>query len=138
MEPIVWIQSGDQTIAVIIRNEYTATQTTFITPDSFNQQVGFVVYPTGGAIHPHSHLPIERQITGTAETLVVRKGHAEVTFYNDEKKLVATEHVRQGDILILISGGHGLKILEDTILLEVKQGPYTGLTEKEHFDDPGE
>jgi cupin fold WbuC family metalloprotein len=138
MDPIVWIQSGDQTIAIIIRNEFTAAETTFITPDNFNQQVGFVVYPAGGSIHPHAHLPIERHITGTAETLVVRKGRAEVMFYNDEKNLIATEPISQGDILILISGGHGLRILEDTVLLEVKQGPYTGLTEKEHFDDPGE
>lgn len=138
MEHIQWIQSGDQTIAIIIRNEFTADETTFITPDSFNQQIGFVVYPAGGIIHPHAHLPIERRIIGTAETLVVRKGRAEVMFYNDDKDLIATEQINQGDVLVLISGGHGLKILDDTVLLEVKQGPYTGLAEKEHFDDPGE
>ncbi len=43
-----------------------------------------------------------------------------------------------GDILVLVSGGHGFRMLEDTVLMEVKQGPYTGLKEKERFDyDPG-
>jgi hypothetical protein len=33
----------------------------------------------------------------------------------------------------MVGGGHGFHMLEDTVLLEVKQGPYTGIDEKEHF-----
>ena len=33
----------------------------------------------------------------------------------------------------MTGGGHGFCMLEDTVLLEIKQGPYTGLEEKEHF-----
>jgi hypothetical protein len=29
-------------------------------------------------------------------------------------------------------------MLEDTVLFEIKQGPYTGLDEKERFDDPSQ
>jgi hypothetical protein len=38
-----------------------------------------------------------------------------------------------GDIILLVAGGHGFRCLEDTVLLEIKQGPYTGLVEKEAF-----
>ena len=35
--------------------------------------------------------------------------------------------------MLMISGGHGFRMLEDTVLFEVKQGPYTGLDEKKWF-----
>jgi hypothetical protein len=41
--------------------------------------------------------------------------------------------LRAGDIAIAVGGGHGFRMLEDTVLLEVKQGPYPGQTEKERF-----
>ena len=47
--------------------------------------------------------------------------------------LVATRELLPGDIMLMVGGGHGFRMLEDTVLLEVKQGPYTGLDEKERF-----
>ena len=36
---------------------------------------------------------------------------------------------RQGDTIILLAGGHGFNILEDTKMIEVKQGPYLSQAE---------
>jgi hypothetical protein len=33
----------------------------------------------------------------------------------------------------MIGGGHGFRMLEDTVLLEIKQGPYSGIQEKVRF-----
>ena len=33
---------------------------------------------------------------------------------------------RSGDVLMLISGGHGFRMIENTVFLEVKRGPYIG------------
>jgi hypothetical protein len=41
--------------------------------------------------------------------------------------------VREGDVLLLVKGGHGFRMLEETVFVEIKQGPYTGLDEKERF-----
>jgi hypothetical protein len=49
------------------------------------------------------------------------------------KETVATRELREGDILLLVDGGHGFRMLEDTVFVEIKQGPYTGLDEKERF-----
>jgi len=108
-------------------------QTTFLTPSEFNLQLGFVVYPACGEIAPHAHLPLERHIVGTSEVLIVKKGRCMVDIYNEERELVATREFNPGDIMLMVSGGHGLRMLEDTALLEIKQGPYTGLNEKERF-----
>ena len=36
---------------------------------------------------------------------------------------------RQGDTIILLADGHGFNILEDTKMIEVKQGPYLSQAE---------
>ena len=120
-------------LAYIIRGKLNPTQTTFLTPPEFKQQVGFIVYPAGGEIQRHVHRPLERHLVGTSEVLIVRRGRCEIDVYNDERQLVATRELGQGDIMLMVGGGHGFRMLEDTVFLEVKQGPYTGIDEKEHF-----
>ena len=40
-----------------------------------------------------------------------------------------------GDIILLLSGGHGFTILEDsTTIVEIKQGPYLDGKDKIKFD----
>lgn len=133
MQPIELISWNDQPLTYIIRAEVAPDQTTFVTPTELNFQLGFVVYPSQGEITRHVHKRLERHITGTSEVLVVRKGRCEVDIYNNERELVATRELRTGDVLLMVGGGHGFRMLEDTILLEVKQGPYPGVDEKERF-----
>jgi hypothetical protein len=136
MNGIERIMDGDCILSMIIRGSVSPTETLFVTPNEFYQQAGFIVYPAGGRIPSHLHKPIQRQLVGTPETLFVRKGKVEVRFFNDAKEFISKTIIQTGDVLMLVSGGHGFTMLEDTILLEIKQGPYTGLVEKERFDDP--
>jgi hypothetical protein len=48
-------------------------------------------------------------------------------------QLVAPRELNVGEVMLVIGGGHGFRMLEYTILLEIKQGPYTGEIEKERF-----
>src|ERR671925_482755 len=131
MNHVEEISSKGKALAYIIRADVQPEKTTFLTPPEFKQQVGFVVYPKGGQIAPHVHRPLERHLVGTSEVLVVRQGHCEIDIYNDKRELVATRELRCGDIMLMVGGGHGFRMLEDTVFLEVKQGPYIGLDEKE-------
>lgn len=47
IERICW---HGQPIAYIVRKDYRPTRTEFLTPDDFNQQVGFIVYQTVGPV----------------------------------------------------------------------------------------
>jgi len=108
--------------------------TTFLTPPDCNMQVGHVVYPSGGEIARHVHLPVERHLATSTEVLVVQQGRCEVDIYSQERCLVATRELSSGDIVISVGGGHGFRVLEDLVLLEIKQGPYPGTAaEKERF-----
>ena len=133
MEPIEHITWNGKPLAYIIRAQMNPERTTFLTPPEFNLQVGFVVYPADGEIARHVHLPLERRLVGTSEVLVVKKGRCQIDIYNDDRDLVTTRELRAGDILLMVAGGHGFRMLEDTVFLEIKQGPYTGLDEKERF-----
>lgn len=130
VEPIAW---NGKILAFIIRATMSPEKTTFVTPSELNFQVGFIVYPAGGTIARHEHRPLERNTVGTAEVLVVKKGRCEVDIYNDDRHLVATRELKLGDALFIAGGGHAFRMLEDTVFLEIKQGPYTGLDEKERF-----
>ena len=120
-------------LAYVIRASLAPEATTFLTPREFKQQVGFVVYPERGEVERHVHRQLHRELTGTSEVLVVRSGRCEMDVYNDAQELVATRELRQGDVMLMVGGGHGFRMLEDTVFLEVKQGPYTGIDEKERF-----
>jgi hypothetical protein len=38
-----------------------------------------------------------------------------------------------GDLMLLSTGGHGFEILEDTDMIEIKQGPYAEGRDKTRF-----
>jgi hypothetical protein len=135
IEPI-W--QGSTLIAYVVRADATRSTTSFLTGDDASFQAGFVVYPAGGSVVPHVHLPIVRTVVGTAELLLVRKGRCIVDIYGPDRALVTSRELATGDLVLSLDGGHGFRMLEDTVLLEVKQGPYGGHAEKERFDPPAE
>lgn len=120
-------------LAYIIRAGFAPGQTTFLTPPEFEQQVGFVVYSASSEIPRHFHRLVTRSLEGTSEVLLVKSGRCLLDVYSDAGSLVATRELSPGDLVLLPAGGHGFRMLEDTVLLEIKQGPYMGGDEKEHF-----
>jgi mannose-6-phosphate isomerase-like protein (cupin superfamily) len=131
---IEYIKTEDNVLtSIIIRRDYQPTETTFITNSDLAQQVGFVVYPPGGVIKRHIHKNVDRQNTSSSEALIVREGRLEIDVFDQKKTLLATRELRAGDFVLMVSGGHGFRILEATVLLEIKLGPYAGPSDKELF-----
>lgn len=130
VEHIGW---QDKPLVYIIRASFTTKRTTFFTPPEFKQQVGYVVYPAQSEVKPHVHRPLPRHLIGTSEVLIIKLGSCFIDIYNDERTLVATRQLHTGDIMLMVGGGHGFRMLEDTVFIEIKQGPYSGINEKEQF-----
>jgi hypothetical protein len=78
-------------------------------------------------------LPVIREVHGTSECIVVRKGSCLIDIYDRHKQMLCTRELSTGDIVLLLGGGHGFRMTEDTVLFEVKQGPYVGMADKERF-----
>ncbi len=123
----------EKTLCILILARPLPTTTTFYTPSDFNLQVGKVVYGAGTEIPRHNHRPVTRTVSGTSEVIFVQKGRTILDVYDDAKQLVASRPMEEGDVVALVAGGHGFRQLEDTVLIEVKQGPYSGVQEKDRF-----
>lgn len=133
MRKIEKIGSGGKILVYLIRGKQIITRTQFITPQNANLQVGHIAYPAKSIISRHIHKKIIRRLDRTEEVLIVRKGSCLFDIYDERKKLVTTRKVGEGDIIIITGGGHGFRVVKDLVLLEIKQGPYTGIDEKERF-----
>lgn len=132
-EAIEQVTANGEVLCVIVRAEYRPQATTFLTPPEYKQQVGHVVYPAGAEIPRHVHRALERRLVGTSEVLLVQSGRCLLDVYDEARHLVATRELATGDLMLMVGGGHGFRMLEPTVLLEIKQGPYVGLDEKERF-----
>lgn len=133
MDHIEEVTHEGAVVAVIIRAQAEAETTTFLTGPSENFQVGFIVKDEGQDVPPHRHKPLERALKGTAEVLLVRKGRCSVDLFGTDDALLSTHELGVGDVVLLLSGAHGIRIGEPTVFLEVKQGPYPGVDEKDHL-----
>lgn len=120
-------------IAIILRREDEPEGINFYTPSIFSQQLGLLNHKKGNKIKPHMHMPRSREVMITQEVLHVNKGKVSITLYDENKKNIATKVLSIGDTILLAGGGHGLEMLEDSLILEVKQGPYTDPSEKEYL-----
>ncbi|MBI5602361.1 MAG: hypothetical protein HY879_03325 [Deltaproteobacteria bacterium] len=133
MEFIEKIEADDKPIAIIVRNGFSQPGVNFFSPFEFSQQLGLLVHPSGHEVKPHVHNLIARDVRVTQEVLYVIYGKIEISLYRENKEFLLSRILNQGDTVLLAYGGHGIKILEPSKLLEVKQGPYAGMEDKEFF-----
>jgi mannose-6-phosphate isomerase-like protein (cupin superfamily) len=130
----------NEVLAMIIPSEFRESGIHFFTPDSYSQQLAYMRHPQGKTIQPHRHNMVRREVFYTQEVLLIKKGKLRVDFYNDQQKYIESRILKQGDVILLIKGGHGFEILEEIEMIEVKQGPYVGNNDKTRFEsiDPSQ
>lgn len=131
------ITHGLEPIALIIRAEYDEPGIHFFTPGSFSQQVAYMKHPKGHKIAAHVHNMLTRHVLYTQEVLVVRRGKVKVNLYSSIKEFIGDRILQTGDLILLCGGGHSFEMLEETSMIEVKQGPFAGDGDKTRFDEPG-
>ncbi len=134
-EFLEYIYQGDVLLAIILKSEYQSEGIKFFTPNDFSQQLGYMKRPEGYKIMPHVHNPVERTIEFTKEVLFIKRGLVKVNFYTDKKIYIKSRIIKKGDILLLAYGGHGFEVLEESEIIEVKQGPYAGDVDKTRFNE---
>jgi len=128
------IKDEEKVMAYIITKEHTESGTNFITPNNFSQQLAYMSHKKGHVIVPHTHNPVHRDVKLTLEVLFIKKGSVRIDFYNETRDFLQSQILKEGDTILLASGGHGFEVLEDLEMIEVKQGPYAGEADKTKFD----
>jgi hypothetical protein len=127
------IRNNNEILAVIIQASYRSDGIKFFTPSDFSQQLGYMNREKGYAIAPHRHNLIERKVTLTQEVLYIKSGKVRVDFYDSDQRYLESRVLQTGDVILLAAGGHGFEMLEDSEMIEIKQGPYVGEEDKVRF-----
>lgn len=124
---------GNQLLAIILSHRFQEPGIHFFTPDELSQQLAYMKYPPGKVIPAHVHNPVHRDVFLTQEVLFIKRGKLRVDFYSDKREYLESRVLESGDVILLITGGHGFEVLEEIEMLEVKQGPYLGDQDKTRF-----
>ena len=121
--------------ALVIKETYQDKKgISFFTKNADNQQIGFMSHPKNYLIKPHKHQKRETKIFITSEVIILQKGKLRVDFYDTKKKYLFSIIVKKNQIIMLVHGGHGFKVLEPVKMLEIKQGPFVSNKDKIKFD----
>lgn len=125
-ENLLHITDGsNKLLALVIRSQFSVLGTKFFTPNTYSQQVAYMNRPAGASVNPHKHIITEQPEVFTQELLVIKQGRVRIDIYNDESAFVTSCELIDGDVILLVAGAHGLEFIEPTVLVEVKQGPYS-------------
>ncbi|MGQ9672343.1 MAG: WbuC family cupin fold metalloprotein [Candidatus Aminicenantales bacterium] len=127
------IEQGGDIFAIILRRHFSRLGVHFFTPGEFSQQLGMLVHDKGKVVERHRHKLVRREILRTQEVLVILQGKIRIQVYNNQGELLRTVVLKEGDSILLATGGHRVEVLEKARILEVKQGPYAGFEDKEYF-----
>lgn len=128
------IINNEVLLGIILRSTFAKEGIEFFTTDDSSQQLGYMNRPEGYIIPPHRHNIVKRDVHLTQEVLFIRSGKVRVDFFDNDQNYVESTVLLAGDVILLADGGHGFKMLEQSEIIEVKQGPYCGERDKVRFD----
>ena len=128
------ISHAGSVLAIILRREFRRDGIEFFTPPEFSQQLAYMRRPAGYVIRPHLHKEVQREVMQTREVLLIKSGRVRVDFYDNDRHYLRNSVLESGDVVLLAEGGHGFEMLEQSEIIEIKQGPYAGDSDKTTFD----
>jgi hypothetical protein len=121
-------------IAIIVYKNYQTEGIKFLSPAEFALQLGFMQRKAGYQVVPHIHNPVHRHSIGTQEVLFIKSGVIRIDFYSFEQVYLKSRELSAGDFILLAGAGHGIEVLEDATIVEVKNGPFIEGSDKGRFE----
>ena len=95
-----------------------------ITKDHESVQIVTLSHPKGTYLKAHMHKPTERRTNKLQECLIVKKGRIKIDLYSPDNELFKDIELDEGEVFLLTNGGYGIHLLEDSELIEMKNGPF--------------
>jgi len=121
------VKHKKKVLAIVFRKRLKANGVKFLTPHTFTLQLGLIEHSKGKIVREHKHpTSIHYKVDTTQEFLYIEKGKIKISLYSDDWKLIKKVMLSSGDFILFVSGGHGLKVIDDCRIIEIKQGPYPG------------
>lgn len=131
IEDAITLDGSEGLLAIVVKGDIgehiPRTETArFLTDKSSPLQLGLLHYVKGESVAPHTHILRKRTIERTQEVLIVKKGCIDVRIYNSSREVIRTVNMVEGDLIILLGGGHSLRCIRDAEIVEIKSGDYLG------------
>jgi len=121
-------------LAIVKRIQDINQEREFLTENKYEMQFASFDLPSGINIKRHIHNIQKRIVQNTSEAIVVLEGEIKVSLYSeDDRSFVCSIVLHKGDSILMLYGGHEIDILNDSKLVEFKQGPYDEAIDKELF-----
>lgn len=121
-------------LALVIRQIHEVTDTEFFTNPEDILQLGMIQVTRDRQIMRHRHNNLQRRTEGTSEVLLILEGKVNLQVYSlNSDTLIESIDLIQGDLVILVAGGHSFTSETESKMLEVKNGPYDFVNDKVYF-----
>ena len=127
------ILNSNKIISIIIPRDYKNEGVNFLTNESLPLQLALITSSANSEAKKHFHPEYKRVIKQTIECIFIKKGKVMIFFYNDKKDLIDQYLASNGDVIFFITGGHGIQYIEDSEIVEIRQGPYNNKFDKKFF-----
>ncbi len=120
--------------ALIVNNNYRNKKgVNFFSTTDLPQQFGYIFHKKNHIIEPHKHVKRSTKVFITSEVLIILKGKIRVDFYDLKLKYLFSKILNKGQIIFLLHGAHGFKVIREVQMIEVKQGPFKKNMDKIKF-----
>ena len=133
MDGVEYIEDNGEILAILVKESFNKEGISFFTPNSFPLQMGMHIREKGFDVKAHVHNDIYELKNITAQEIFhVQKGKVKVTVFNKKDQPYRDCIVLEGETVFLVAG-HSMEFLEDTKMIEFKQGPYRGVEEDKRY-----
>lgn len=114
--------SQDTLVGIKVSNFSSGTNP--VTDNGEALQIITLKHAMGTIIKIHAHKPQQRITQKLQECLIVKKGKVKIELYRHNKLHVADIILNTGELFILLDGIWAVQFLEDSEIIETKNGPY--------------
>ena len=123
-------------LAIHIPKKYIDGSTSavdFVTEGNHDLQIAIMQRDLGQDVEAHYHKKQKRVLEKTTEVLYLITGNADVTVWtldHDNPSDLQVVPLAPGDLIYIIEGCHSIKFTSKAKFFEIKQGPFSELSDK--------
>src|SRR3989344_269174 len=108
------IEKDGELLALVVRSNYSAEETNFVSEENHAFQIGFHNRKKGYRYRKHITQPFSNVSFNPNKIYYVQEGRIKINISDDN-----TVYLNAGDLICFISGWHDLEMLEDGKFIEI-------------------
>jgi anti-sigma factor ChrR (cupin superfamily) len=121
---MIKIKSGNKIFALLLDVREIKEGSLPVTDPSWPIQMLLMNRKKGHIVAKHTHKKILKSTKQPQEALVVIKGAIEASIFDNYGKLIKKQKALPGQCLLIVDGGHEVKMSKNSLIYAFKDGPY--------------